>query len=261
MNRLLFSSIRVARISSSSMAINPDRNTRIRETPRISANDLARYMVAGDVGRRGIIRRSREVSTAVVVRYSDARTGLQSALCDLVNERRILAATRNMLDQKANDMTNSAFAREDALKSIDVLDSYAAMRNQLAGNDFVAAPARQPIFRVGGVDISVNCDVLTQRDVRSIASIGGVLFRLTKPEDEESEAARAKRIDMGSYAATLVFMQVRANLAGTRQPRPDLCWSVDVQHGEVHPAPRNYRTRAANLEAACEVIAAMWDRV
>lgn len=227
----------------------------------MSANDLARYMVAGDVGRRGIIRRAREVSTAVVVRYTDARAGLQSALCDPVNERRIIASTRNMLDQKANDAANSAWAREDALKSLDVLDAYSVMRNQLAGNDFVAAPQRQPFLRLGGVDVSVNCDVLAHRDVRNVPSIGGALLRLTKPEDEESETARARRLDMGAYAATLVFMQVETNLAGNRQPRPDLCWSVDVQHGEVHSAPRNYRTRAANLEAACEVIAAMWDRV
>lgn len=227
----------------------------------MSANDLARYMVAGDVGRRGIIRRAREVSAAVVVRYGDVRAGLQSALCDAVNERRILASTRGALEQKANDTAISAWAREDALKSLDVLESYAAMRNQLAGNDFVPAPARQPLMRIAGVDVSVNCDVLTHRDHRSVPSIGGVLFRLTKPEDEESEATRARRLNMGAYAATLVFMQVSANLSGERDPRPDLCWSVDVQHGELHQAPRNYRTRASNIEAACEVIAAMWDRV
>lgn len=166
-----------------------------------------------------------------------------------------------MLDQKSADTANSAWTREDALKSIDVLDAYTSMRNQLAGHDFFPAPQRQPYLRMGGVDISVHCDVLTHREVRGTPSIGGALLRLTKPEDEESEAARAKRVDMGSYAATLVYMQVETNLAGNRQPRPDLCWSVDVQHGEIHAAPRNYRTRAANLEAACEVIAAMWDRV
>lgn len=227
----------------------------------MSANDLARYMVAGDVGRRGIIRRAREVSTAVVVRYSDVRSGLQSALCDPVNERRIVGATRELLEQKASDPALTAWTREDALKSIDVLDSYVVMRNQLAGHDFVPPPARQALLAVGGVEVSVNCDALTHRDVRGAPSIGGVLFRLTKPEDEESEAARAKRHDMGAYAATLVHMQVESNLAGSRAPRHDLCWSVDVQHGEVHQAPRNFRTRAANLEAACEVIAAMWDRV
>jgi hypothetical protein len=243
------------------MAQSPNKNTKIRENPRISANELARYMLAGDVGRRGIIRRAREVSTAVVVRYADARSGLQSALCDLVNERRILAATRNLLEQKSADPATSSFSREDALKSIDVLDAYANMRNLLAGHDFVAAPHRQPYLRLGGVDISVNCDILTKREMKGTLSIGGALLRLTKPEDEESEGARAKRMDMGSYAATLVYMQIEANLQGDLPPMPELCWSIDVQHGEVHSAPRNYRKRAANLEAACEVIAAMWDRV
>jgi hypothetical protein len=183
------------------------------------------------------------------------------ALCDPVNERRILSNARNLLEQKENDTSNSQWSREDARKSMDVLDSYESMRNRLAGYDFVAAPQKQPVLSISGVDVSVNCDVLTHRDVRGEACIGGALFRLTKPEDEESESARAKRVDMGLYAATLVYMQIEANLSGNRKPRHDLCWSVDVQHGEVHQTPRSFRTRANNLAAACEVISAMWQRV
>lgn len=218
-------------------------------------------MVAGEVGRKGIIRRSREMSTAVALRYADARGSLRAALCDPVNEKRIIGTARDLFEQKAEDSALSDWAQEDARKSVDVLDAFMRMRNQLAGYDFVEAAQRQPYLLIGGVSVSVSCDILIHRSIKGVASIGAGLFRLTKPEEDETDAAKAKRYEMGAYAATLVYMQLSQNLAGNREPRPDLCWSVDIQGGEIHKAPRNYRTRANNLEGACEFIAAMWERV
>jgi len=86
-----------------------------------------------------------------------------------------------------------------------------------------------------------------------------LLLRLTQPEEDETDRASDKRKDMGLYAATLVQMQVATNLAGNRAPHHQICWSVDVQHGDVHVAPRNFLTRAKNIENACKFIAAMWD--
>lgn len=243
------------------MLDSPEVHTRYHAQPRITANELARYMVAGEIGRKGIIRRSREMSTAVAIRYSDARAALRAALCDLVNERRIIGAARDLFEQKSEDGSLSTWSRDDALKSVDVMDSFMNMRNQLVGFEFVEAPQSQPYLQIGGVSVSVNCDILIHRNIKGTASIGSGLFRLTKPEEDETDAAKAKRHDMGAYAATLVYMQVAQNLSRKREPHPDICWSIDVQCGEMHKAPRNYRTRANNLEGACEFIAAMWDRV
>ncbi|KAB2910260.1 MAG: hypothetical protein F9K29_25215 [Hyphomicrobiaceae bacterium] len=236
-------------------------HTRIRTEPRISANDLARYMVATDTGKIGIIRRAKEAPAAVVLRYKDARSGLREALRDAVNEKRILAATRDKLEQKARDGSVRPFLRDDAEKSIEVLDAFAGMRNQLAGFDYVAAPKQQPELTLAGVAVSVYCDLLIHRTHKEEEQIGGLLFRLTKAEDDESDRAAEKRRDMGAYAATLVHMHVATNLSGNRKPHHTLCWSVDVQHQELHQAPRTYVSRAQNLENACRFIAAMWNRV
>jgi hypothetical protein len=242
------------------MQHSPDLHTRYHAEPRISANELARFMVAGDVGRKGIIRRAREVSTAVAVRYTEARSVLRAALCDLVNEKKIVHAARDAFEQKSEDSSLSTWTREDAAKSVDVMDSFMVMRNQLVGFDCVEAPQSQPYLQIGGVSVSVNCDILIHRDIKGTKAIGGGLFRLTKPEEDETDAAKAKRHDMGAYAATLVYMQVVQNLAADRTPHPDICCSIDVQCGEIHKAPKNYKTRSNNIETACEFIAAMWDK-
>ena len=195
-------------------------------------------MVATDTGKIGIIRRSRESGAPIRSRYKDARTAIRSALCDPVAEKRILAATKNALEQRSEDPSQSDFARDDAEKSFEALAAFADIRNQLAGYDYAPAPKSQPKLILNGVEVSVQIDVLIHRSYRGAEQVGAALFRLTKPEDDETDKAADKRRDVGQYT---------------------LCWSVDVQNGEVHAAPRNYLTRATNLENACRFIRAMWD--
>lgn len=226
----------------------------------MSANELARYMVATDTGKIGIIRRARESGTPVRTRYKDARTAIREALCAPANEKRIIAAARDALEQRADDPALSDFARDDAEKSAEALTAFANLRNQLAGHNFIEAPAKQPKLILAGVEISVHCDVLIERTYRGVDQRGAALLRLTKPEEDETETASDKRREVGQFAATLVHMHLARSLAGNKTPYHGLCWSIDVQNGDVHAAPRTYLSRATNLENACRFIAAMWDR-
>lgn len=234
--------------------------TRRHETPRITANELAKYMVATETGRLGIIRRARESGTAGRIRYMDVKEALKAGMADPVNERRIIGAAANRFEQLVEDPSSSAFYKDDAEKSLDVLQSYHGMRNLLAGQDYRPAPTRMPKLNLNGVAVSVNVDLLIERDARSGPQIGGLIFRMTKPDEEESDGAAGTRRDMGLYVATLVHMQVVENLSRNRTPARPICWSVDVQAGDRHVCP-NGSTRETELRNACLFIAAMWDRV
>jgi len=218
-------------------------------------------MISGDTGRMGIIRRAKEKKSAIAVRYADVRPSLSGAMCDPIKSKGFLATAYDSFEQKASDASLSAWTREDAAKSLDVIDAFNKMQNSFAGFDFVQAPRKQPSLKLGGVAVSVNCDVLIHRPVKGVEAIGAALFRLTKPEEDETETAKSKREQMGKCVATLVLMQVGANLAGNRKPLFDLCWSVDVQSREIHKAPKNSKALMANMENACHFIAAMWDKV
>lgn len=104
--------------------------------------------------------------------------------------------------------------------------------------------------------MSVNLDLYSVRAKDGEDQFGGVLLRLTKPDEEGTAGAASKRREMGLYAATLAQMQSRAVAAGLGKPHHELSMSIDVQCGDVHQAPRNYATRALRLEAACKFIAA-----
>lgn len=241
--------------------ISSQSHVKFYPNPRMSANDLAKFMLAGDLGRIGLIKRSKEKKTAVAVRYSDARTSIALSLCDPIKGVQIAAGAREGFEQKAGDSALSPWVREDALKSIDVIDAFLLMRNQLAGIDFVAAPQQQSPLTLSGVAVSVNCDVLIHQPIKGAECVGAALLRLTKPDEDETDSAKSKRHQMGRYAATLVLMHVSQHMGGNRQPHHELCWSLDVQTGEIHKAPKTTKALVSKLEAACSFISAMWDRV
>lgn len=218
-------------------------------------------MVSGDTGRIGIIKRAKEKRSAVAIRYADVRAAIAASMCDPLKSKTILAAASDAFEQRTTDASLSTWSREDASKSLDVVEAFGRMKNSFAGYDFVPAPKKQAMLLLGGVSVSVNCDVLIHRPIKGVESIGAALYRLTKPEEDESDKAKTKREQMGRCVATLVLMQVGANLAGNRSPSFELCWSVDVQTGEIHKAPKNTKALIANMENACQFIAAMWDKV
>jgi hypothetical protein len=93
------------------MARPSSPHVRHRPNPRISANELARYMVASQTGQIGIIRRARESGSAQRIRYSEARQELRGYLCDLGRTTRKLAAIRNRFEQMADDPALDSWAR------------------------------------------------------------------------------------------------------------------------------------------------------
>lgn len=214
-------------------------------------------MVSGSTGKLGIIRQAREVNTAITVRYSKVRDEIKNFLCNQARTRRNLDAARNRFEAMANDPALSTWTREDARLSIDILDSLARMENITGGGHFEAPPQKQSPLMLSGVSVSVNLDVLMIRDRRGKQEVGGILFRMTKA-DEETDAAKAKREQIGSFAATLAYMQIQTGTVGDRLPHHQICGSFDIQCEDVHWAPRNYAAKAKDLENECRFIAAMW---
>lgn len=216
-------------------------------------------MVAGHTGKIGIIKNARDAPTAVVTRYAKIRDDIRTYLCSPGRSRSDLDGLRNKYAEMADNPGLTEWSRQDARLSVDVLNSLARMGNVIAGGRFVAPPAKQPPLAISGVSVSISLNVMQVRQRAGKDEVGGVLFRLTKADDE-TEGAAAKRRDIGSYAATLAFMQAQANPLDGTQTHHQLCASFDIQCEEVHQAPRNYATRAKDIENACRFIEAMWEK-
>lgn len=225
--------------------------------PRISANELALFMVSSTTGQLGIVRRAKNPTTPPIIRYKDARPAITAYLTDPTRNLNPLISAEQMLDQRANDSSESSLRRDDAAKSMEVLRAIQGMRNNLAPYDFAVAPTRQSKLELSGVEVSVYADMLVHGSARGVDQIGAALLRMTQ-DDATTASAIEKRRSMGLYVATMVRMHVDQNIQTNRTPSNRLCMSIDVQHGEVFVAPSANTKRVNDLAAACQMIAAIW---
>ncbi len=235
--------------------------TREREHPRISANELAQFMVSSDTARIGIVKRSKFPQTVPIIRYRDARRALRAFLADQNRSLNHLVVAEDALRQRSDDPATSAMMKDDAERSIEVLHAIQGMGNQLGPLDFHPAPTNQNNLQLGGVEVSVQTDLLVHgSNNRSGDLIGAAILRMTA-DDAATDAARERRQSMGFYVATLARLHLDQNIATDRTPINRLCMSIDVQHGEVFPAPNSNARRMSDMENACRTIAALWPTI
>lgn len=238
------------------MAIPP----RAPNNPRITANDLALFMVSSDTARLGIIRRAKSPQTPPIIRYKDVRPVVGAFLAD--DNRRVgpLSVAEAMFQHRAEDAAESALRQDDARNCIAVIRGVQNMANQLAPFTFRAAPTTQPKLNLSGVDVSVRADLLATMPIRALEHAGAAMFRLTQ-DDADTETARGRRREMGLYVATLIRLHVDANLFPALPVSNRLCMSIDVQHGELFQAPDSNTRRTNDLVSACQMIAALWPSI
>ena len=233
---------------------------RVRQTPRVSVNDLALFMISSDTARVGIIRRAKYPIVPPIIRYRDVRAPICHYLSDRRRSVNPLAAAETMFIQRSQDPSESTLRKDDARHSIEVLQAIQAMSNQLGAFDFHHAPKNQAALTLADVEISVRVDLLVHGAVRGREQIGAAILRMTQ-DDADTDAARSKRQDMGLYVATLARLHLGANLPSPREPANRLCLSIDVQHGEAFACPNSTIRRRNDMENACRFIAAMWSGI
>ncbi|MBW4984153.1 hypothetical protein KZZ07_16540 [Mameliella sp. CS4] len=228
--------------------------------PRISANDLARYLVSKPTTQISIVKNAKSPQKPPIIRYTDARKAIVDHLSDMHRSKSPLVAASQMLEQRAQDPSQSSLRQDDATKSIEVIGALQDMSNQLAGFQFHKAAAKQAKLMIEGVEVSVHADMLVHGERKGIAEVGAAMLRMTQ-DDAATDAAKLKRQNMGLYVATLLRMHTEANLKGNRTPANRLCLSIDVQHGEAFVAPKASAQRMKDIRSACKFIAALWDTV
>ncbi len=229
-----------------------------RSSPRISANDLAQFMVSSDTARLAIVRRAKNPIKPPIIRYRDVRQPICIYLADSNRRLNPLLATEELLVQRASDSSVSALRQDDARNSIEVLHAIQRMSNVLGNFDFSPAPNTQAKLTLAGVEVSVRADLLVLASNRGKEQFGAAVLRMTQ-DDADTDMARNRRREMGLHVATLARLHADQNLPSNRQAANRLCMSIDIQHGEVFQAPDSNTRRMNDIESACRFIAALWE--
>lgn len=236
------------------------RLPRERQSPRISVNDLALYMLASETAKIGIIKRAKYPLPAPIIRYRDVRTVVCAYLTDQMRRVNRLSDAEEMFRHRAADTSQSPLVRDDAKASIEVIAAIQRMANKLSSFEFSAAPQDQGKLNIAGVEISVRADMLAKTTARNKDIYGAAVLRLTQ-DDADTEPAITKRKEVGLYVATIARMHADQNLSFAGDVGNRACMSIDVQHGEFFQAPDATTRRVQDIENACRFIAAIWETV
>ena len=222
---------------------------------RISANKLGEFLVTSNpVRRRRIISDQKNPNGAAVPRYRLAMDPIDTYLQSGGVEAN---AVLTVIDQLRNQEGGSDWVLDDRKNTAEALDCFLDLSSRLPLDDveYLRGDTDPPKLSISGVDVSVRPDFLIFFQRRGVQCVGAVKFHFIKSEESALEQRGSE------YVATL--LQRWLNIHGPRNKRPmhTHCFSVDVFRGTIVAAPGSFVRRMAEMEAACEEIAARWPSI
>lgn len=215
--------------------------------PKISLNKLGEYLDATPARRRRIVQDQQSPQAFVVTRYGDAREEIVDYIeGGMVAEEQLLEAATGL----RTEPTASEFTRQDKLASADAIEDFLDAADKLEIDGLSAEgsdKSTSAVMEIAGVSVSVRPDVIL-KDPASGEVVGAVKlhFSKTNPLSEKSR----------EYVATT--LRVYLTETGNAHVDHTKCLVVDVPSQQVSHAPKGYKRKMNDIEAACEEIAARW---
>lgn len=223
-----------------------------RPGPRISVNKLGEYMIASPARRRRIVADQKRPREFIVTRYRDAVGAMVEFLAAGGRDDRII--TRAIAELEAKPVSTD-FQSQDRDLSIEALESFLDTTDQLdlSGLTVRAGDSDAPALLISRVSVSVRPEIVVTGQNRNGGAIGCVKLYLSKSFPLNETGA--------TYIGAVLTRFTEEYLAADAMPDYRLCNVVDVFGQQVFTAPRAVQRRQADIEAACEEIALLWNVV
>ncbi|MDP2360629.1 MAG: hypothetical protein Q8O14_07735 [bacterium] len=228
-------------------------NDRVRSNPRISVNKLGEYMVASAARRRGLVRDQKRPRDFIVARYSDAYTAIREFL---VSGGADFSSLDRAISRLETASTTSEWQEQDRQLSIEAIEAFIDLSDSLDLANFraTATEGDAPQLTIAGVSVSVRPELLlqgTRPDGNSTAGAIKLCIAKNSPLG----------IDAGHYVATVVHQYLTDCLRPAALLEPSACIVLDLFAREIYVAPRSFKRKRTDIEAACEEIARAWSAV
>lgn len=216
-------------------------------TPKISLNKLGEYLDATPARRRQIVKEQKEPQPYVAARYKDAREAIVEYIESGMNDEEKLLDVINKLK---SDISGSEFYIQDKQASAQAIEDFLDTSEQI-DIDGLSAHAfekkENSIMLVSGVNISIRPDIIL-KDKKSGEIVGAIKLHFSKTHPLTSKSRE--------YIATAIRVDLEKN--GYKNIDHKKCYSVDTPSQSASHAPKAYKRKINDIEAACEEIAARW---
>ena len=232
-----------------------------RPNARLSASQLADYLVAATpIGQMGILRQAKYPgpSRPLIIQYQHAKRAISECLRNRADMNNIVARATVALERRRDDPASTPLVRDDAQRSIDVIQMFQRSANELDlwQSSYAEPPARPAALNINGVEISVFPDALALAQMRGDDRVGQVFIRCTI--GQQGDAAENRRAEANGHLATIAHIHATHYLTHRGTPHAPTSIVLDVPRQQIIRGPANTARRIANIEMACTMIAALW---
>lgn len=212
----------------------------------------------------GILRQAKNPghNKPMIIQYQHARRCISACLQTPTNINRIVAGAVVSLEQRRDDPTSSPLIHDDAIRSIEVIQTFQRTINSLdiGAARFDAGPNPSAPLLISGVEVSVWPDAIALTAYRGgTTRVGEVFVRCTI--GASGEGAENRRAEANGHLATIAHMHAVEYLGHLGLAYAPSSMVIDVSRQTVVRGPANITRRVANIEAACAMIAAVWPTV
>jgi hypothetical protein len=225
--------------------------------PRMSANQLAQFVVSDAAKQESIVSAATRVMAVRVANYQPARVAMpQCHTASGIDSTAIIAHATRMrntvfadpFDEKCNELSAAAFAK------------FAPIASQIdcAGQRIPTPQRGFAHLLIEGVRVSIQPEIVFSFAHRGSKKFGGVIFNFSKGNQASLENGNGK-FQAGDVAAALLFLMLSVHFGASGGPRSANCFAVDVYRESVFPTPGAYKTMLRQIEAACRNIVRQWE--
>lgn len=222
---------------------------RVREHPRVSVNSLAEYLVSAAARRQKIIQEQKRPKAFQVTYYDEAEDAIAEYLTSQRQSSRSLDTCAAKLRPEGALKEWELTRRATGLETIEAFRSF-AQDLPLENVVIKRGPEKPRLMQVHGVSISVRPELHLSVAEERGNRIGAIKLFFSKNEALNEDRAR--------YAATVLHQYIEAQYPRAGSTDYRLCLVVDIFAKKFHTAPRTYKRKRQDIEAACSEIARAW---
>ena len=224
-------------------------NQRVKGDPRISVNSLAEYLVSGAARRQRIIQEQKRPKTFMVTYYDEAEEAIAEYLASQRENTSVLDRVSSTLKSEVQLKEWELTRRATGVEAVETFRSFA---EDLPLENFILKRGAESPRRshLNGVSISVRPELHFTVVGENKNRIGAMKLYFSKNEALSEDRAR--------YAATVLHQHIETQypIAGLADYR--MCIVLDVFAQKFYTAPRTYKRKRQDIEAACSEIARSW---
>lgn len=217
------------------------------DNPRISINQLAKYLSASPAIRRSIIIQQKQPKTFIVNYYDYANQPILNFLLGGCKDEEIIVKEIDSLYHKDTQSEYEEIRISVNIEAMQaVLDSY----DQLDLENLVVEQIQNdcPKVMISNVDISVRPELLIKGQNKKIGALK-LYYGKNDPLSVES----------ASYISAIVSRFIEENYTDSLEKNLKLCQVYDIFSGMVYAAPAAIKKRYRDIEYACQEIALWWN--